>query len=260
VAGALLFGLLFGQGTLLAAASGFGSSGTVETIAVRGAVRLTPAEVAAATGVVPGAPLATVDPRAVAEQLEDHDWIAQARAMRLPGGSLVVEVVERAPLASIDVGSPPARFAVDASGAPFAPATAQELEDLPRLVPAAEVTPRESSERLAEAVRVAHRLPDLGLALPTEVTIAAEDDPEGMTFQLAALPARFVMGRDDLDARLDDLVRLLAADPNGVAEAERVDLRFADQVVLRKKPTSRGSAQAAAARGGARSSTTRPSG
>jgi len=258
--GALLFGLFLGEGTLLAAADGLGASGAVETIAVRGAGRLTPSDVAEATGVGRGAHLALVDSRAVAEQLEDHDWIAEARAMRLPGGSLVVDVVERAPLASIEVGSPPAPFAVDATGAPFAPLGGDELEGLPRLVPAGSVTPREPSLRLAEAVRLAHRLPDLGLALPAEVTIAAEDDPEGLTFRLAALPARFVLGHDDLDARLEDLVHLLASNPKSVAEAEWVDLRFADQVVLRRKSTSQGPTQAAAARGGATSSGTRPPG
>jgi len=123
-----------------------------------------------------------------------------------------------------------------------------------------DVRPREPNPQLATAARLAQRLPELGLALPREVTIAPEDDPRGYGLRLFALDARVVLGRSDLDARLDALARLLAARPDVVAGASIIDLRFADQVVLRSASARDGSAHQADGRGDARPHNLRPTG
>jgi hypothetical protein len=222
---------------LLAAAAG-GATG-VDVIAVRGARHLSADEVAAATGLAPGAALDDVDTRSVAEQLEDNDWIAAAEAVRMPGGAVVVGIVEREALAAIELGKPAKPYAVDATGSPFAVADRELLKGLPLLSAAEAIAPREPSPQLAAAVQLAYRLPEVGLALPVEVSIAAQDDPEGFALRFETLAPRFVLGREDLDERLDHLARLLARRPAAVAEATSVDLRFADQVVLRNTPTSK---------------------
>jgi hypothetical protein len=127
-------------------------------------------------------------------------------------------------------------------------------------VPATPVAPGEPDAGLAAAVALAGRLPDFGLAVPTRIRVQAPDDPEGFILGLAGLPARFVLGREDLDDRLAGLARLLAAGLGEVAEAASVDLRFEDQAVLRRRPGPKGPAQVAAERGGATPSGTSPSG
>lgn len=245
-AGALLAGLLVGAlwGDDLLAGGGGSTPGSVAAIAVRGAQHLSAREIAGASGVEPGAALATVDPRAVEAQLENHAWIASARAVRMPSGTVVVGVVERIPVAAIEIGAPPQAYAVDATGAPFAPADGETLAGLPRLAVAGPVLPHQASARLADAVRLAYRLPEVGLALPAEVSVAAEGDPEGFALRLASLAPRIVLGTEDPNPRLEQLVRLLAQQPDAVASASTVDLRFADQVVLRTEPTSKGAAPA----------------
>jgi len=249
LAAALLAGLAAGAlwGNALVAAAGRGPDGaqrSVGAIAVRGAQHLSPREIAGASGVAPGAALAAVQPRAVEAQLEDHAWIASARVVRMPGGTLLVSVVERTALAGIELGAPPRPYAVDATGAPFAAADREILEGLPRLTATGSVLPHQPSARLADAVHLAYRLPEIGLALPAEVSIAAENDPEGFALRLASLAPRFVLGREDLNERLEQLAHLLARRPDAVAQASSVDLRFADQVVLRNEPTPRGAASA----------------
>jgi hypothetical protein len=71
---------------------------------------------------------------------------------------------------------------------------------------------------------------------------------------------RVVLGREDLDARLDDLVRLVTARPDAVAQATSIDLRFANQAVLRSGPIHKGSANTAAERGRATPHNRRPTG
>jgi cell division protein FtsQ len=272
LAGAFLAGgALFGS-WLIAEAGG--ESARLEAIHVRGAAHLSAYQVAAATGVTPGAALASVDSQAVVERLQTHGWIEEARALRLPTGTLLVNVRERVP-AAVTTTSEAAAFYVDVSGTPFAEVAA-EADDalpgsvggvtgevnqaLPRLVSAEPVTTGEPSAALAEAVELARRLPDFGLPLPAEVSIAAEGDPEGFALRLPDRPARVVLGREDLERKLAALARLLAEELPEVGEAANLDLRFADQVVLRKQPAPKGTAQAAAARGRAAASRARPSG
>ncbi len=209
----------------------------IERIAVRGAGRLAPETIAAATGLAPGEALRAVDAQAVVDRLEDHDWIAAARALVLPGGAVVVSVRERRPLASVPAGQPPAPHVVDADGTPFAPADAETAARLPRLAPGGAVTPRQPSEGLARAVALAARLPEYGLTTPAEIGVPADDDPRGFTLRFEGLAARFVLGREDPEARLAQLAQLVAERPSEVASAASVDLRFRDQVVLQEEPT-----------------------
>ncbi len=232
----------------------------LDAIHVRGLVRLSADEVAAATGVPRGAPPAQVDPRAVADRLEEHVWVASARAVRLPTGNLLVEVRERVPVAVAPVGPESSLFFVDPSGLPFAPVLGNSTGGLPHLVPAVAATAGEATAEFAGAATLAHRLPHFGLALPTQVAITAPGDPEGFSLQLAGLPARFVLGRDALDDRLATLARLLARSLPEVVSAASVDLRFADHAVLRKRASPKGGAQAATTRGRAAPSNTRPFG
>lgn len=231
---------------LLAAALG-GQAGHVRWIAVRGARRLSPAEIARATGVAAGAPLSEVDPEAVRASLEAQPWIARAGALRWPGGGILVDVVERRPVATVSLDDK--LYAVDERGAPFAALAAGAEPELVHLVARGPVAPFEPSPRLAEAVRLARRLPELGIAPPREVSISADDDPEGYALALPDLPARVLLGHSDLDTRLEDLARLLSERPDAVAEATSIDLRFANQAVLRSEPAREGPANTAAERG-----------
>jgi len=248
---ALLLGLSLAGGAWLSSA--WLADATLETISVRGARHLSAQAIAEASGVAPGAPLAALDRQSVAARLAEHAWIEQARVLALPGGRLLLAVVEREPVAVL-AGEEP--WAVDAAGSPFAPAPAAGLEALPRLVAAHAAAPRD----LAQAVALVRRLPELGLAAPLEVGIAAPNDPQGLSLRLPDLAPRVVLGRDDLDAKLADLIRVLEAKLPELANATRLDLRFQDQAVLDVKPPPKGAVQAAASRGGAMPSGERPAG
>ena len=154
--------------------------------------------------------------------------------VRLPGGVVVVGIDERVPVATVAVDEQ--LYAVGENGIPFAPVAADSLPGLVRLVAGTEVTPGEPNPRLATAVRLARRLPELGLSAPDRVRIAPDQDPVGYALDLDALGARVVLGRTDLDARLEALARLVSTRPDVVAHATSIDLRFADQVVLRGTP------------------------
>jgi cell division septal protein FtsQ len=236
-----------------------GEAPRLEAIAVRGAGQLSSAEIAAATGVPRGVDLRLVDAPAVAERLSRHPWIASARAVELPEGRLLVDVVERRAVATVSAPGSASVFAVDANGTPFAPvgdgkapkaprSEPQASEGgppqnpaagLPRLVQSAPVSLGEADPALAEAVDFARRLAALGLPRPFEIGVSAPDDPIGYWLRLEGYPPQVILGRDDLDARLGALARVLEVAPPDAAGAATLDLRFADQVVLRGTPSGK---------------------
>jgi cell division septal protein FtsQ len=238
------------SGVSLARGAGwFGRDAQLESISVRGASHLAAADVAVATGVSRNAALSVVEPVSVAKRLEDNAWIAEANALRLPTGTLLVDVTEMVPVALVDAGTPARTWVVDAGGTPFAVAEERHEAELPRIVTAGAVAPNEPNEEVARAVRLAHALPRFGLMQPVEISVAAEGDPEGFALRLAGLATRIVLGREDLDAKLQKLARLLASDVPEIGDVRELDLRFADQAVLRNEPSPEGAAQAAASRG-----------
>jgi cell division protein FtsQ len=249
-------GVLFGGPLLRAVASVVW--GRVDAIYVGGAVQLAPEAVAAATGVARGASLASVDPQEVAARVAELPWIAAARAVRMPAGPLVVGIRERVPVARVEAGERAALL--DATGMPFAEAGAEDGSELPRIRLAEGPIPEAADPRLSAALELAYRLPEHGLAVPSEVQLAAPDDPEGFSLRLTGLAGRVVLGRDAPEARLPDLAALLAAGLPEVAAAPIIDLRFADRAVLGGGSSQGGAAQAAPARGSATASRTGSSG
>jgi cell division septal protein FtsQ len=231
--------------------------GPLAVMAVRGAETLDAEEIAQASGLMPGVELDELDYESVEERLAGHAWIATARTLALPGGRLLVSVVERRALAVLDGPEP---WAVDVNGVPFAPAQAASHAELPRLTAAVAPPRGEPHPELAEAVALTRALEAHGLPAPREVSVAAPDDPEGFTLRLETLAARVVLGREHIDERLTSLRRLLDEELPEVQQASRIDLRFEDQAVLDTAPSQQGSATAAAAHGAASTSTQRPTG
>jgi len=232
--GAVLFATVVGFWGGADTVAGWGEDPwRVESVEVIGAKRLSAVEVAKAAGVTPGTEFEAAEPERVARALGEHAWVAEARAARLPGGTVVLSVLEREPLAVIEARSGP--LGVDAEGRPFAVLDSNEARDLPRLRCEDTPPPGEADARIAEAIRVARSLPDRGLALPREIELKGERDPEGLVLRLPGLDARFVLGDQELDARVGKLAELMAKRPAELADAVSVDLRFAGQAVLRGK-------------------------
>jgi len=251
------FAIGLGGGVSLAEAAAAwlgGGAPRLEVIGVRGAQQLSAADVSAAAGVSRAVDLRAVDPATVAERLVRHPWIAEARAAELPSGRLLVEVVERRAVASVSTRGSQQGFAVDANGTPFAELAADERPELPRLVQSGPVALGETNPELARAVELAAQLGAAGLPQALEIEVAAADDPTGFALRLADFAPRVVLGRDDPGERLQALARVLEAAPPGVAGAETLDLRFADQVVLRGTPTAEAAADATEQHAGAATS------
>jgi hypothetical protein len=185
----------------------------------------------------------------VEARLLQHPWIEQAHVASLPPGGLLVEVIERRPMAVVPFGEPSELWLVDAEGTPFAPAGESDAEGLPTLH-ARDVTPGEPSGLLRRGIRLAGSLEARGL--PSLQGIWFEAGDEGVVLQLRGVPGRVVLGTGPFPPKLERLTRLLAEASGEVAKAARIDLRFGDRVVLRGGPSPDGTEAAVARESGAR--------
>jgi cell division protein FtsQ len=258
---ALVLGACLGNPLIAAARSWIaGEPVALEIISVHGAQRLSVATIANSTGITPGAELDSIDSRVIEQKLSEHPWIAKARAVRLPTGQLLIDVNERIARAVVVAEDGEPGMVVDAVGMPFAAAEARDLSSLPKLRTSGEIESHVVDERLARAIAFAYQLPDFGLPLPEELSIAADSDPVGFTLRLPDFPPHIIVGWEDLETRLAKLARLFEENLEEIGEAQSLDLRFADQAVLRSTSSPKEAAQAAAARGRAAASKARPTG
>jgi cell division protein FtsQ len=209
----------------------------VETIAIQGHVVLPSTEIAAATGVSPGAALSGVDPTRVQARLADLPWVREARVLRLPPSTLLVRVREREPRAVLSAGdaSRPVRL-VDAEGTAFE--SERIPEGLPILVGGEALPSGTPHQRLATALALLADLETAGAeALADDrgrlaLHLPQGDAPEGWVLRGAA---EVVLGRDAVAERFDRLAELLRSGVLATREGAgslRIDLRFADQAVL----------------------------
>lgn len=201
----------------------------LETVAARGASRLSAAEIARSTGLLPGLSLDAIDRERVEGRLRRNPWIREARVVPLPPGRVLVEVREREPLAVVALGTPPQDWLVDEEGTPFVQAADAGSEPLPRLH-AGPIAPGEPNDLLRQGILLARSLEARGL--PPVQQIWLEDGDEGAVLELRGVPGRVVLGTDAFPPKLERLARLLAGAPGEVAGAARIDMRFGDRVVL----------------------------
>jgi len=220
-------------------------------IAVAGAGRIRAEEIARTTGLPLGRSLLDVDPADAEERLRAHPWIREARVVRMPPGTVVVSVTLREPVALVESDQPGHARLVDASGYAFAAADERDFQSLPLLVPEVLEGPDGSPPDLSQGAAVAQALARSGLPRNAQILLPAPGDPDGLRLRVGATPAPIVLGQGGLDPKLARLARLLAERLPEVQTAAAIDLRFADQAVLRSPPAPEGAAKSAAAPGGA---------
>ena len=224
----------------------FFRSTPLERVAVQGASALSPAAIAAGAGVLAGIPLDRVDPETVLGKLANEPWIESARVLRLPTGTLVVNVVERRAVARWRVLGAQAEELVDPKGSRF-PGAIGPGGALPLVHGDAGLTgilSHEALQILQEIERhasLANHSAALTLHLP-RLAVSGDalqtESASGYVLEFGHEGARALLGHRSLSQRVARLAALLDEDQAMVRTAELIDLRYADRAVLRTGPTS----------------------
>jgi cell division septal protein FtsQ len=217
----------------------------LEEVAVLGAWTLSPEDIAARAGVEPGQPLSSIGPEQVRAALAGEPWIASARVLRLPSGVLVIGVVEREAVARWRVDGRDGTELIDRRGERFA-GRPDPRRPLPLVQGAGPVPTRideETRALLDELMRhpgLATRAESVTIRLPGESSEAesgeVRGDEDGYVIQIGESGPRALLGRRRLRQRVARLAVLLESEETPIADARWIDLRYADQAVLRTEP------------------------
>jgi cell division protein FtsQ len=182
----------------------------IETISIAGNDRATETEIRGLLGIRPGENLLLADLGTAHDRLLEHPWIREAAvARRFPQG-IEIAVVERQPLALVDLGH---LYLLDERGEVFKRALPGDPLDLPVItgLPRGDWAerPEEARQRLDEAL---HALGAWGERERSRTLQAAEvhlDEGEGVTLYLGDRGPAVMLGHGDFERKLDRLDRVL---------------------------------------------------
>ncbi|MBI4539665.1 MAG: FtsQ-type POTRA domain-containing protein [Gemmatimonadetes bacterium] len=209
----------------------------VQQIRVEGARYVHPATVLAQAG-VPMRPNLWADPEPWVEALRAHPMIRDARVRRRLPSTLVLEIEERRPVALL---ATPVLRAVDADGMILPVDPGERALDLPVIRPTAGRRPavgRRTSAEVRTLVTELERLKEMAPAFLSTVSDLALGPGKDVSVRLTDPPVE-LRYRPPLDPRwLRDALLVLRDAGNRRADSVPaiIDLRFADQVVVRYGP------------------------
>ncbi len=255
----LLFGLAFTGGLVFSSPLSeilLYRGSPLERIVVQGASALTPNVIAQGLDIEEGRFLDTLDPGKLRDAIKNEPWIESIRSLRLPGGTLIVSVVERKAVARWLSDRSGELTLIDVRGEPFSariepggplPLVLGGLDEDARL-PASAI---EILEALRRYVILADDPTQITLHLPeptdahadrTAHTDHAEAHPHdlqsGYVLQIGEQGPRALLGKSFLKQRVARLAALLESEESRRTGARLIDLRYADRAVLRVEPVS----------------------
>jgi cell division septal protein FtsQ len=217
----------------------------VRGLAVQGHKRLSAGRVAAASGLAPGMLASEIDTAKVAAALNAHEMIRSATVAALPHGKLILRVEEREPVAivrapEVEGGGDVLRL-VDTTGTPFARAQATDWSRLPRLRSATVLPTDQADPQLLSALWLAALIRQTNGSdrEAREIELPSQQTGLGWVLHSQELPRTVILGEDELEPRLEKLSLLLTSNMPAARAAEEIDLRFANQAVLRSRSPSR---------------------
>ena len=168
----------------------------------------------------------------VAERVRTHPLVRSVEIKRRLPGTLVLLVEEREPVGLV---STPTLQPIDRDGNPLPLDPAQQSLDLPVIRPAHEVRGTPDPAAIAAAARETARLAEVDPTFWSGISVVTEDGAHDVVMEWGDPAVRLRFRAPLAQVRLKEALAVLAdaADRNGGRLPATVDLRFADQVVVR---------------------------
>ncbi len=207
----------------------------VQQVEVRGAQRLTPAEIVAMTGVTPGQNLLALHLKAIGQQVARNPWIASVRVQRFFPGTVALSVTERKPVAVANLGL---LYYLDAQGEPFKPLNFGDNLDLPVVTGLSDdgltTDPAGTRAALKGACDLLGALQQHGSFILADVSEIHYDRDHGFTLftTSGAVPIR--IGTDDFPGKLDRFARIYQTLMTQQSGLQYIDLDYSDRIVVKK--------------------------
>lgn len=207
----------------------------VKKIEVRGVQRLTHEEIVGLTGVSAGQNLLGLRLKAIGEQVARNPWVASVRVQRFFPGTLSVSLVERKPVAVVNLGF---LYYLDTNGEPFKPLNFGDRLDLPVITGFSEeglaAEPVVTRGALKEVCELLEALRSHGSFILADVSEIHYDRAQGFTlFTISgAIPVK--LGSGDFAEKLTrfgQIYQVLMSQRSGL---HYIDLDYSDRIVVKK--------------------------
>lgn len=222
----------------------------LERVAVQGATALTAADVTTTLNLPAGRLLDSIATQEIRDAVEAEPWIESIRSLRLPGGTLIVAIVEREAVARWLKRDSGEIEMIDERGVRFSgrsepggplPLVVGSLDEGRGLSASAILILDELKKHaiLAEdPTALTLRLPANANAMAETTTGTVDDELSGYVLHVGETGPRALLGKRFLRQRIARLAALLESDESRIQDARLIDLRYADRAVLRSEPAS----------------------
>jgi cell division septal protein FtsQ len=207
----------------------------LERIDVTPLKRLTREDVIVQTGVKPGDAMFRLRLRRIGEQLAKNPWVDKVKVRRLFPHTLAIEIVEREPVAVVNMGY---LYYLDTRGEIFKPLTEGDLLDYPVLTGIEEEEMEKDPVGAKEALKTAVGLIDL-LKRGTDfklddISEIHYDKGYGFTLFTAQRGVPIKLGNDGHAEKLSRLVRIYGELRAQLPGIEYIDLNYSDKIIVKK--------------------------
>lgn len=184
-----------------------------------------------ASAVSEGTAFSALDAGVVAERIARHPWIERANGIALPPRRLLLRVIEREPVAQVEVGG--SLWWVDAEGLAFAAVGDAVQRDVPTIIGVPDASPERGHRLLDLAVSVCRAVAGSD-SIPTLRTVrVGSAAPERLPEITLDGDIRIAIGPGQLHRKLHRLEQLFIELEGNELTGIEIDLRFGNRMVLR---------------------------
>lgn len=207
----------------------------VEAIEVSKLRHLTRDEVVELTGVRPGDSMLGLRLRHIGEQLAKNPWIETVQVRRYFPHTLSIEVVEREPVAVMNLGF---LYYMDAKGEVFKPLTQGDSLNFPVITGITEEElardPKGTKEMLAGAVALMDMLKKGSAFTLADVSEIHIDKGFGFTLFTAAGGVPVRLGKDGFESKLTRFATVYGELKEQMVAVEYIDCDYQDKIIVKK--------------------------
>lgn len=207
----------------------------LETVEVSPLHRLTRDEIITEAGVRAGDPMLGLQLRRIGEQLAKNPWVKQVQVRRYFPHTLAIEVVERQPVAIVNLGL---LYYLDAEGNVFKPLTQGDSLNYPVITGVSEDDltrdPAGTKQTLATAVALMDLLKKSRTFNLADVSEIHTDKGFGFTLFTAAGGVPVRLGNDGFAEKLARFARIYGDLRGALAAVEYIDLDYHDKIIVKK--------------------------
>lgn len=207
----------------------------LERIEINNLKRLTREEIINQAGIRIGDGMLGLSLNTIGEDLGKNPWIAKVKLRRYMPNTLIIDIVEREPMAIANMGY---LYYVDGNGDVFKPLTVGDKLDYPVITGITEEDLTRDPAGAKAALKDALGLMELlrqGTALKLEDISEIHFD-KGFGFTLFAMdrgiPVR--LGTGDLSGKMQRLARIYRQLQEQMTSLEYIDLDYSDKIIIKK--------------------------